>query len=377
VNVDGWALSPEVLHVNHGSYGGCQTSVIAEARRLRTELEAAPMKFFGLAWQGLIDRARETLAAFVGAPAERLVFVPNATHGVAIAIASCRVDAGDEIVTTNHTYRAVRNQLARLAAARGARVHTVPIALPFDPDAWVAALEATITPRTRLVVLDHVTSPTGLIFPLERIVPALVARGIQVVIDGAHAPGQIALDIAALGATYYAGNNHKWLCAPKATGFLVAHGPATPLVTSHGASPEYGPANRLHAELDWAGTGDPTPHLCVPAALAAVADWPATRARNHALVLALRDRVIAALGGDERHHLAPATSLGCMAAIPVRISGVPLELTQRLLRDNVELPIVDWPAQPLVRISAHLYNDERDADPVIAKLKELGITLAP
>jgi isopenicillin-N epimerase len=377
VNVERWALSPEILHVNHGSYGGCQASVIAEATRLRTELEAAPMRFFGLAWQGLIDRARETLAAFVGAPPERLVFVPNATHGVAIAIASCRVEAGDEIVTTNHTYRAVRNQLARLAAARGARVTTVQIVLPFDPDAWVAAIEGAVTPRTRLVVLDHVTSPTALIFPLERVVPALVARGIQVVIDGAHAPGQIALDITALGATYYAGNNHKWLCAPKATGFLVAHGPATPLVTSHGASPEYGPANRLHAELDWAGTGDPTPHLCVPAAIAAVADWPATRARNHALALVLRDQVIAALGGDERHHLAPAASLGSMAAIPIRIAGVPLELTQRLLRANVELPIVDWPGQPLVRVSAHLYNDERDAEPVIAKLRELGITLAP
>jgi isopenicillin-N epimerase len=377
VNVEHWALSPEVLHLNHGSFGGCRASVIAEATRLRTELEAAPMKFFGLAWQGLIDRAREALAAFVGAPADRLVFVPNATHGVAIAIASCRLEPGDEIVTTNHTYRAVRNQLARLAAARGARVVTVAIGLPFDPDAMIAAIDAAITPRTRLVVLDHVTSPTALIFPLERIVPALVARGIQVVIDGAHAPGQIALDIAALGATYYAGNNHKWLCAPKATGFLVAHGPAAPLVTSHGASPDYGPANRFHAELDWTGTADPTPHLCVPAAIAAVADWPATRERNHALVLALRDRVIAALGGDERHHLAPATSLGCMAAIPVRISGVPLALTERLLRANVELPIVDWPGQPFVRLSAHLYNDVRDAEPVIAKLSELGITLAP
>ncbi|HEY6034263.1 MAG TPA: aminotransferase class V-fold PLP-dependent enzyme, partial [Kofleriaceae bacterium] len=366
-----------VLHLNHGSYGGCQQSVITEATRLRRELEAAPMKFFGLAWQGLIDHAREMLAAFVGAPADRLVFVPNATHGVAIAIASCRVEPGDEILTTNHTYRAVRNQLDRLASARGARVHTLGIPLPFDPDAMVAAVAAAVTPRTRLVVLDHVTSPTALIFPLERIVPALVARGIQVVIDGAHAPGQIALEISALGATYYAGNNHKWLCAPKASGFLVAHGPVLPLVTSHGASPEYGPANRLHAELDWAGTADPTPHLCVPAALAAVADWPATRARNHALVLALRDRVIAALGGDQRHHLAPASHLGCMAAIPVRVPEPPYDLTQRLLRDDVELPVVDWPGQPLVRISAHLYNDERDAEPLIAKLKGLGISLAP
>jgi len=114
-----------------------------------------------------------------------------------------------------------------------------------------ARIIAAVTPRTRLVVVDHITSPTALVLPLERIVPALVARGIHVLVDGAHAPGHIALDIAALGATWYAGNNHKWLCAPKSSGFLYAATPPRPLVTSHGASAEYGPPNRLHAELDW------------------------------------------------------------------------------------------------------------------------------
>jgi isopenicillin-N epimerase len=256
----------------------------------------------------------------------------------------------------------------------------VPVALPFDPDAFVAAVAAAVTPRTRLAVLDHVTSPTALVLPLERIVPALAARGIQVVIDGAHAPGQIALDITALGATYYAGNNHKWLCAPKSTGFLVAGGPARPVVTSHGASPEYGPPNRLHAELDWAGTHDPTPHLCVPtalAALAAVAEPAAIRARNHALVLALRDRVIDGLGGGAAHRLAPDDALGTMAAVPIRLPAgtPPLAVTQRLLRDGWELPIVDWSGGPLVRISAHLYNHLGQAEPLVAKLRELGIAL--
>jgi isopenicillin-N epimerase len=340
---------------------------------VRRELEAAPMQFFGLAWQTLVDGARAMLAQFVGADFDRLVFVPNATSGVAIALGSVELAADDEIVTTNHTYRAIKNQLARKAAARGARVVTVPLALPFDPDAAVAAIAAAITPRTRLVVLDHVTSPTALVLPLERILPPLHERGITTIIDGAHAAGQIALDVTALGATYYAGNNHKWLCAPKASGFLVAGGPLRPLVTSHGASPEYGPANRLHAELDWAGTYDPTSQLCVPTAIATAGDWTALRARNHGLVLELRDRVRAAFGSTIQ--LAPDASLGAMAALPVELppNTTPYELTQELLRSGWELPVVDWPGQPLVRISAHAYNEASDAEPLIAKLRALAI----
>ena len=378
--LDRWALTAEVVHLNHGSYGGCPRRVTEAAAALRNRIEAAPMRFYGLDWQPLLDDARTALAAYIGADADHLVFTTNATTGVAIALASCELEAGDEIVTTDHTYRAVRNQLDRLAALRGARLVTVPVALPFDPDALVAALAAAITPRTRLAVLDHVTSPTALILPLERIVPDLVARGIQVVIDGAHAAGQIALDIAALGATYYAGNNHKWLCAPKSTGFLVAAGPARPLVTSHGASAAYGPANRLHAELDWSGTHDPAPHLAVPealAALAAIAEPAAIRARNHALVVELRDRVIDALGGGTAHRLAPDSSLGAMAAIPIRLPPniTPLAQTQALLRDGWELPIVDWPGGPLLRLSTHLYNHAGQAEPVVAKLRALGIAL--
>jgi len=373
VKLDDWALSPEVMHLNHGSYGGCPREVLEHALRLRRELEAAPMQFFGLAWQTLVDGARTMLAQFVGADFERLVFVPNATSGVAIALNSVELAAGDEIVTTNHTYRAIRNQLVRLADARRARLVIVPLALPFDPDAAVAAIAAAITPRTRLVVLDHVTSPTAIVLPLERILPPLHERGIATVIDGAHAAGQIALDVTALGATYYAGNNHKWLCAPKASGFLVARGPLRPLVTSHGASAEYGPPNRLHAELDWAGTHDPTSQLCVPTAIVTLGDWAALRTRNHRLVLELRDRVRDAFGS--RTQLAPDASLGAMAALPVELppNTTPLALTQELLRDGWELPIVDWPGQPLVRISAHAYNEASDAEPLIAKLRALAI----
>jgi isopenicillin-N epimerase len=379
--LDRWALAPDVVHLNHGSFGGCPRAVWDAAAALRARLEAAPMRFLVLDWQTELDRARRALAAFVRAPDHQLVFLPNATTAIAIALGSVDLEPGDELLTTDHAYRACKNQLARLAEARGARVVTVPIGLPFDPDATVLAIERATTARTRVALLDHVTSPTALVLPLERIVPGLAARGVATLIDGAHAPGQLPLDIAAIGATWYAGNSHKWLCAPKGTGFLVATTDVQPLVTSHGASPEYGPANRLHAELDWAGTYDPTPHLTVPIAIDTVGElgggWPQTLARNHALVLELRRRVIEGLGGGARHLLAPDDAIGTMAAIPISIppGATPLALEKRLLADGWEVPIVDFASGPLVRVSAHLYNHAGEADQLAAKLRELGVKL--
>ncbi|HEY0252428.1 MAG TPA: aminotransferase class V-fold PLP-dependent enzyme [Kofleriaceae bacterium] len=357
-----WALDPQGVHLNHGSYGGITRAMFARAAELHARLEAAPMKFFVLDWQGLIDEARAAVAEFVHAPVADTVFVPSATTGVAIAIHSCEVGPGDDIVTTDHSYRAVKNQLLR----RGGNVITVPLALPFEPDAFVASILAAITPRTRLVVLDHVTSATAIVFPLERIVPQLVARGIQVVIDGAHAPGQIELDVGKLGATFYTGNHHKWLCAPKASGFLVGK-TARPIVTSHGASPEYGPANRLHAELDWSGTYDPTSQLCAPLFTQQTRE---VRERNHALALAFAD----AIGG---RRLAPDSSLGAMVAMPLKLRpGVdPLAIREQLLRDNWEVMLVDWRGQQLLRVSTHLYNSLEDAPRLLAKLHQLGVSL--
>jgi isopenicillin-N epimerase len=377
-----WSLDPAVVHLNHGSYGGCPRAVTQVARDFRDRLEAAPMQFMVLDWQAELDRARARLAAFVHAPPDRLVFVPSSTAGVAIALASVELAAGDEILTIDHAYRACRNQLNRLAAARGATISVVTVPLPFDAGALVDAVTRAITPRTRLALFDHITSATALRLPIEALVALCAARGIATVVDGAHAPGQLALDVAAVGATWYIGNNHKWICAPKGTGFLVtADGaPARPVVTSHGASPEYGPANRLHAELDWAGTHDPCAHLAVPSAIDTVAaeggGWPAIYARNHALVLALRDRLVDALGGPAT-RLAPDDALGCMAAIPIRLpAGIaPFALQTQLLRDGWEVPIVDFPAGPFVRVSAHLYNHAGQADQLADKLRALGVTL--
>ena len=380
--LDHWALDPAVVHLNHGSYGGCPRAVLEAATRFRDRLEAAPMRFFVLEWQRELDAARAALAAFVHADPERLVFVPGATTGVALALGAAAIDAGDEIVTTSHVYPACRNQLTRLAATRGARLVIVETPLPFDADALVERIAGAITTRTRLAVLDHITSATALVYPLARLLPLFTARGIPVLVDGAHAPGQLALDVDALvtlGATWYVGNNHKWLCGPKASGFLVAAPSAIaaihPLVTSHGATPSYGPANRFHAELDWSGTHDPCAQLAVPSAIATIAaeggDWPAVHARNHALALALRDR----LGGA---RLAADDAIGSMVAVPIVLPPglAPLALEKRLLADGWEVPIVDFPGQALVRVSAHLYNHVAQADDLARKLAEVGVRLA-
>jgi isopenicillin-N epimerase len=307
------------------------------------------------------------------------VFVPSSTTGVAIALGSAELAAGDHIVTIDHEYRASMNQLKRLAAARGATITVVPIPMPFDAGALVDAVARAVTPRTRLALFDHITSPTALRLPIEALIALMAPRGIQVAIDGAHAPGQIPLDVTAVGATWYVGNCHKWLCAPKGSGFLVvADGaPARPVVTSHGASPEYGPANRLHAELDWSGTHDPSAHLAVPTALATVAaeggGWPQVMARNHALVCEMRRRLSDALGAP---LLAPEDALGCMAAIPLQLppGTAPLALEAQLLRDGWEVPIVDLPGRPMIRVSAHLYNHAGEVDRLAAKLRSLGVT---
>jgi len=376
--IEGWALDPSIVHLNHGSYGGCLRRVIDVATAMRVRLEAAPMQFFVLDWQRAIDEARDRLAAFVRTAAERLAFVPSSTTGIAIALHSATLAAGDEIVTTSHVYPACRFQLERLAAARGARLVVVDVALPFDADALVAGVAEAITPHTRLALLDHITSATALRFPLERLVPLFAAHGIPVLVDGAHAPGQIDLDVDRIGATWYVGNNHKWLAAPKASGFLAwsAEAAATlrPVVTSHGANPAYGPPNRQHAELDWSGTYDPSAQLAVPTAITALAEQsgghPAIYARNHALVVELRDR----LGGT---RIAPDDALGMMAAIPIALpaGSTPRSLQETLLRDGWEVAIVDFPGSPFVRVSAHLYNHAGEADQLAAKLHSLDVEI--
>jgi isopenicillin-N epimerase len=381
-----WSLDPAVTFLNHGSFGACPRPVLAFQQALREELEREPVRFLSRELEGRLDAARAALGAFVGADPDDLAFLSNATAGVNTVLKSLTLAAGDELLTTNHLYNACGNALETTARAHGARVVLVPVPFPLDgPDQVVGPLLDAVTPRTRLAVLDHVTSPTGLVFPLERLVPALAARGVDTLVDGAHTPGMLPLDLRALGAAYYAGNCHKWLCAPKGAAFLHVRrdrqAAVRPLVISHGANSPRQDRSRFRLEFDWTGTADPTAWLTVPEALRVVGDavpggWPAVMARNHALAVTARRRLAQAL---EVPLPCPDAMLGSLAALALPDAARPApprrDLLQASLFDRfaIEVPVIAWPAPPrrLLRISCQLYNSDADYERLADALRTL------
>lgn len=381
---DAFALDPAVLHWNHGSFGACPRAVLAAQAAVRAELEAATMRFFVCAYPERLAAARVAVAGFLGADPAGFAFVPNATTAVNTALADVALAPGDEIVTTDHEYRACKNAIDRAAARAGARVLVAPIALPHvDPAAPVAAILARVTARTRLVLVDHVTSPTALVTDVAALARALPAHA-ALLVDGAHAPGMLPLALDELGATYYCGNLHKWTCAPKGAGFLwvseARRDHVHPLVTSHGATLPTTGTTRFRVEHDWTGTHDPSAYLAAPVAIATIAElaggWPAFRARAHALVRAAIAEVARALDADVICDDAAAGG-ATMAALALTLpdGAAPLAVERALLERGVEVPIVDHPAAPwpLLRLSAHLYSALADVAPLVDHLRALGV----
>ena len=373
-----WSLDPDVAFLNHGSYGATPTVVLHAQSELRRRLERNPVDFFGRRLSAMLARAREAVAAFVGADPAGFVFVPNATTGVATVLANLELAPDDELLVTDHTYPACLNAVTKAASARGARVVVARVPFPgTTPEAVVDAILAAVTPKTRLALIDHVTSPTALVFPIADIVNMLDERGIDTLVDGAHAPGQVALDVGRLGAAYYAANGHKWTCAPKGAGFLHVRADRRagfhPLVTSHGfARPLLPDETRFRAEHDWVGTDDPTAYLCWPISLDVLGalvpgGWPAIRARNHALAVTARDLLVAKLGGTPP---APDAMLGAMVAVPLVDGDAPALGEALYTKERIEVPIVPWPAPPsrLVRVSCHLHTRESDLERLVAKI---------
>ena len=369
-----WPLDPRVVFLNHGSFGACPRDVLDHQSALRAELEAEPVRFLSRELDDRLDVARAALAAFLGADADDLAFVTNATSGVNAVLRSRVWSAGDELLTTDHAYRACRNALDYVAAHGAARVVVAPLPFPLgSPDEVVEAVLAKVTPRTRLALLDHVTSPTGLVLPIERLIAELSGRGVEVLVDGAHAPGMVPLDLNALGATYYSGNCHKWLCAPKGSAFLWARHDrqpdVRPLTISHGATATYPGRSRFRMEFDWTGTSDPTAWLTVPRAIEYVGSllpggWPAVMARNRALARQARRLVSESVGTKPP---CPESMVGSLAVIllPDGVTeGIawrrPDPIQARLFDGwGIEVPVMSWPAPPQrhVRISAQLYNE--------------------
>ena len=347
-------------------------------------MEADPVRFLAQELEGHLDAARSELARFLGANADDLAFMPNATAGTNTVLASLRFAAGDELLVTDHSYNAAKNALEAVAERLGARPVVVEVPFPgATPGDVHERIMAAVTPRTRLALIDHVTSPTALIFPVEELIAELSARGIQTLIDGAHAPGMLELDIASLGADYYAGNCHKWVCAPKGSGFLWVRPDRQalirPLAISHGANSPRTDRSRFRLEMDWTGTADPSAYLAVADAIRFGASlvpggWDELRHRNRALALGARDRLCAALEIDPP---APDEMIGSMASVPLpfetgpgAVQGVDLaDPLHDLLLDEHGIQVVTtpWPQRPaglawrrLVRISAAPYNSPDD-----------------
>lgn len=381
-----WSLDPAVTFLNHGSFGACPKSVLAAQRALIDELEAEPVRFFQRGYEERLDVARGELAAFLGAQPQDLVFVPNATAGVNTVLRSLVFRPGDEVLTTNHAYNACKNALQFAAERLGAKIVIAQVPFPLkSSDEIVASVMNAATTRTKLVMLDHVTSPTAIIFPVEKLVRELASRGIDTLIDGAHAPGMIPLNIEQIGAAYYTGNCHKWICAPKGAGFLHVRRDKQkeirPLAISHGANSERTDRSRYLIEFDWTGTADVTPYLCIPVAMKVMAallpgGWAGIMQRNHALALEGREILCRALGVSPP---CPAELLGSMATVPVpgddpgpanllRTDALQDEL---LFKHHIEVPIVGWGTpRRMVRISVQLYNQRGDYEKLAAALKK-------
>lgn len=367
-----WALDPEIVFLNHGSFGACPRSVLAYQSQLRAQLEMEPVRFFVRELEPLLDRVRQELGAFLGASPRDLVFVPNATTGINAVLRSLPIREGDELLVTDHIYNACWNAVNVVAERCGARVEAVAIPFPLrSSEEVVDCILERLTPRTRWALVDHVTSPTGLVLSIERIASELHRRDIEVIVDGAHAPGMVPLDLEALGVAYYTGNCHKWVCAPKGAAFLFVrrdrHDGLRPLVISHGANATRTDRSRLHLEFDWTGTGDPTPFLCIGEALRRVGGlkpggWDEIRTGNRALALTARTLLCERLSIEEP---APGDMIGSLATVPLPPSTAPLSdygtdtLGDALFaRHRIEVPILNWPHWPTrhLRISAAPYN---------------------
>jgi isopenicillin-N epimerase len=375
--------------LNHGSFGACPRAVLLAQQQIRDRMEREPVQFFMRDLEPLLDSARRELAAFIGAESKDLAFVPNATTGVNTVLSSLRFRTGDELLTTNHAYNACRNALQFAAARTGAQVTVAEVPFPIrTPDEALEQVMAKVTPRTRLVLLDHVSSPTALVMPIARIVAALNERGIDALVDGAHAPGMLPLDLRSIGAAYYTGNCHKWVCAPKGAAFLYVRedrqAEIHPLSISHGMNATAKDRSRFRLEFDWTGTDDFSAYLCIPEAIRFLAGllpggWPALIRHNHELAIAARNALCEAW---EVSPPAPNDMLGSMAALPIWDGSPPpptssltvdpqqIELFERF---GVEVPIVPWPRPPkrLIRVSAQIYNDLSDYDRLAVAVREM------
>ncbi len=378
-----------MVFLNHGAFGACPVPVLEYQHRLRLEMESEPLQFLHRRYEERLDPARAEVARFVGAKSEDLVFVANTTVGINAVFRSVRLRAGDEILTTSLDYNASRNVLVESAGRCGAKLVVADVPFPLkSADEVVEAVLAKVTERTRLVLLDHVTSNTGMILPVEPIIRELNARGIDSMVDGAHAPGMLDLDVASIGATYYAGNLHKWVCAPKGAAFLWARRDKQtnlqPAIISHGNNTNRSDHSEFQDRFDWPGTFDPTAWMAAAEAVRWMGSllpdgWKGIRERNRQLAVTARRTLCEML---EVTAPCPEVMLGSLATLPLPagIGGGPrtgkVDDEQARLFDEfgIEAPLIRMgrPETRWFRIAAQIYNSAAEFEYLGGALREMA-----
>lgn len=373
-------LNPQIHFLNHGSFGACPSPVFEAYQNWQRRLERQPVLFLGREHDSLLKESRAALGAYLNADPVDLVYIPNATHGVNIVARSLQLQPGDEILSTNHEYGACDFTWDFLCAKSGAKIVRQPIPLPVKDEADVLEqFWAGVSERTRVIYLSHITSPTALRLPVEAICQRARQRGILTIIDGAHAPGQIPLDLTAIDADFYTGNCHKWMLAPKGAAFLYARrdaqGLIEPLVVSwgYGNAPGFGTGSRFVDLLQWTGTHDPAAYLSVPAALEFMREnnWDEVRRDSHRLLAeALAD--LQALAGIEAPYPPESNFYAQMAItrLPAR-ADLPAWKTRLYDEFKVEIPLVEWHGHKFARISIQAYNTRADVEALLNGLRAL------
>tara|TARA_B100000945_G_scaffold73048_2_gene55850 strand:- start:17937 stop:19121 length:1185 start_codon:yes stop_codon:yes gene_type:complete len=367
-----WSFDPDVIFLNHGSFGATPNQVMEEQTRIRAHLESDPVRFFEREAFGLMNEASEKLSDFLNADSDGMTFCQNATSGVNTVLRSLTLNRGDEIIIPNHSYQACWNAIDFVASRWGAKV--VVVDLPFRCDSEEEIIEpllGAITPRTVLAMIDTVTSPTGLRMPFEKLVEEFQLRGVDVLLDAAHGPGIVPMDLAKLDVAWVTGNCHKWLCSPKGSAFLHIREDkkkeTKPLTISHGHSADLSSQEKFRFEFDWQGTRDLTAILCIPKSIETLKSivsggFDEIMEHNNSLALKARNLLCESLGTDPP---TPDSMISAMATIDLPgtysggadIMGDPLH--NKLLDEfSIQVPVFPWPHHKMryFRISAYLYN---------------------
>jgi isopenicillin-N epimerase len=375
---DDFLLREDVIFLNHGSFGACPRPVFEEYQRWQLELERQPVAFFARRGE-LMPQARAALAEEVGCARDDLVFIPNATTGVSVVARSLPLSEGDEILSTDHEYGACDRAWEFACRRTGARYIKTAVPLPATSQAdLVEAVWRGVTARTRVLFLSHITSPTALIFPVDELVRRARAAGIWTVVDGAHAVGQLPLFLEKSGVDFYTGNCHKWLCAPKGSGFLYARRELQPLlappITSWGRTVEADQPNAFVDEFEWQGTRDLAPYLAVPAAIRYQRDrdWPTVRRECHELARWVRGALHDLYGLPP---LTPDTDDWFMQLVAAPLPPCDnVEVKRRLLDEHhIEIPIMKWRDRCLVRVSVQGYVTRTDLEALVGALDSLKL----